>query len=169
MAEGRIGDQYVSIVQNTGARLVAEQQPQPSSLGLSGGLFLVVAFIFAFRRERILSPIFAVVGICILVIGSRPNDDFYRMELDRTHSIISWEARHNDKVTASEQSPATAYKTAELDSSNAGHRIVLVRPDGTQDYPLGDKFLPDQKVQFVLVKDLQDMIQVAQKGSESAP
>jgi hypothetical protein len=161
----KLGEAQVAIVQNPNVRVEAEQQPQPSSLGLSGTIILVVAVIFAFRRERIFSPILAIIGICILVFSSRPDDDFYRMELDREHGTISWEARHNDKVTASEQSPATAYKTAVLDTSNAGGRIVLVRPDGEHDYPLGGRFLPDQKANFVLVKDLQDMIQAAQIGN----
>src|ERR1700742_939020 len=125
MLQSKIDDQYISIVQNTNARVVAEQQPQPSSLGLAGAIFLVFAAIVAFRRQWVLSGILVVVGICILYFGSRPNDDFYRMELDREHGTISWETLHNDKVTASGQSQATAYKTAELDTSNAGHRLVL--------------------------------------------
>jgi hypothetical protein len=166
MSEVGIDRQYVSVVQNTNAGVVAEQQPQPSSLGLSATIILVIAVIFAFRRRRIFSLILAIIGICILVFSSRPDDNFYRMELDRVHGTISWETRHNGKVTASEASPAAAYKTAVLDTSNAGGRIVLVRPDGEQDFPLGSGFLPDQKADFVLVKDLQDMIQAVQNGNK---
>jgi hypothetical protein len=169
MLQSNTGNQYVSILENTDARVVAQQQPQPSSIGLSVGILFLFAAFIAFRRQWVFSGIIVVVGASILYFTYKPHNDVYLMELDRQHGIIYWETLNKDKIIASRQSPAAAYKSAVLDTSNAGHRLVLVHPDGTQDYPLGDKFLPGQNAHFVLIKDLQDMVQAAQDSNTPKP
>ena len=163
-------DNLLRIVQDSGTQLVAEQASGSISFPLhvlTFAAFLALLYFLWNKRWGL-----GLIPLCLVVLFTMLNrpGPLRRISLDRAGGEISWQTNSSGKPGKVSAIHVSELATANVEFRAAGGRVVLVRRDGTQEMPLGSTFIANEPVQFILVKDIQEMIeQSSGSGRKHAP
>ena len=146
------------ILENTQARLVAEQSP-PATLffGVISALICGgVAGIAILHRKWVLGLILGALTV-LFVFLAIPGS-VYRITVDRSAGKVQWVTTKQGRETSSEEVAATDISSAELEFNRDARCIVLILKDGSQVYPLGRQHYSGEPEQYVVLDAIRQLI-----------
>ena len=145
------------ILSQGNGRVVAEQLPSAAFfpvISITTICVLVAVYLLWRRRWQAFIPLL-VIALAWLFKSSGAT---YRVTLDQDGGQIAWQEFQGGTLRRSRAVAAKDLATANVAFGKAGGRLVLVHPDGNQEFPLGDVYVVNEPVQFILAQDLQQMI-----------
>ncbi len=146
------------ILENSSARLIAEQSP-PNSwfFGTMSLVLLAGAAAFALRNRRWgLGVLFGLGALCMIwVVLPGPT---YRITIDKAGRTVQWATRKGGKETSTESVSAGDLSSADMEFNRDARNIVLLHKDGTQSYPLGRQHFSGEPEQYVVLNAIRQLI-----------
>ena len=150
----------ISILSNSGGRLVAEQRPQNINfLLLLFGFAIVAAVIFIVRvhaYKMLLLP--GCLTLLLLFLANVGEKVTYRVTVDQASHTITSDQIKGGKVVGSAALPASDLTSAEMQFNRGARTIVLIGRDGSQHFPLGEAQVQDEPDQYVILNALREAI-----------
>ena len=148
----------LTIISNSGGRLIVVQQPQAESYTFWIILVVVLAACFIYRRAWQLLFIPALLAVVIYSSSFIGQKTTYRAEIDQETRQITSEQLEKDKIVSKTTIPASDLNSAEMQFNRGASRIVLVHRDGRQEFPLGEQHLQNEPDQYVVLNALRQAI-----------
>ena len=157
----------LSILENSSARLIAEQSPPNSWFFGTISLVLLAgaAAVALYHRRWPLGLLFGLGALCMIwVVLPGPT---YRITVDKAGGKVQWSTLKGGKETSTEAVPASDLSSADMEFNRDARNIVLLHKDGTQSYPLGRQHFSGEPEQYVVLNAIRQMIGQSPTAAQS--
>ena len=154
------GTQLLRLVENSESRLVVQQAAAnafmrfPLHFVVVVAIGLLVFFAVTRRWSWMLAPGILLV-LALVTLRPMPT---YKATVDNASRRVSWGSAVGDEASAEVSVSVDDLSAAGLQSGKSGNRVVLVRKDGTQAFPLGTAYFMNEPVQLLLTQHVERLI-----------
>ena len=154
-------NQDAHIVQQAKQLIVVEQPSGTGELAVSTVMIVLLlgglSFLLWKRRRTTLAAV-VLIAAGLLFAQSKSPQEATRLSLQPVAGTITWQTLRGNRVVTTTTAKASEFRTADLDATAAGGRLVLTRWSGGQEFPLGGAYHPETLAQHAVLDELREML-----------